>query len=243
MHEEYKGRARKHGLACGTWSTSHSSPSTQLVLVAAENCVWDTLKVHIMTLISLGCLASIVVDEAHLLFKHAKFRPCMDMLEYLGRMATSILLMTATCPRNLEQKLFDKLGRKVYQVLRRSTDRPEITQKMISIRSDDIESVVATNIKSITQQFKEEDRALLFCWSHDECDRMARLLNWKPYHVSVPLENRSEFMKVWKHGVVRGLAATSMLNCCLDYPDHPEMSSIIIRPLVAWPGMVGLDIF
>lgn len=48
---------------------------------------------------------------------------------------------------------------------------------------------------------------------------MARLLGWRPYHSSISTEERSEAMKLWKDGAVFGLAATSMLNCCLDYPN------------------------
>src|SRR6202035_1104005 len=73
-------------------------------------------------------------------------------------------------------------------------------------------------IKAITQEFHHHDRALLFCWSHDECDRMAKYLGWKAYHASVPLDERSQIMKMWVNGEVQGLACTSMLNCCLDYP-------------------------
>ena len=111
MHDEYRSRATKHGLSCETWTCSSSpASSVQLLLVAVESCAWEQLKIHVETLICLGRLARIVVDEAHLLHKHASFRPCVDMLEYFGRMPTSILLMTATCPRNLEQTLFAKLG-------------------------------------------------------------------------------------------------------------------------------------
>lgn len=219
MHDEYKGRAKKYSLSCETWTADRNPPpSTQIILVAVENCVWEQLQAHIATLICLGRLARIVVDEAHLLLKHSSFRPCVDMLKYLGRMPTSILLMTATCPRNLEQQLFAKLGRRVYQVLRRATDRPEIAQKMVAVSSQDMEKTVAANIAAITRQFHGMDRALLFCWSHDECDRMAQLLDWKPYHASIPLDERSRYMKMWVSGEIPGLACTSMLNCCLDYP-------------------------
>jgi hypothetical protein len=186
--------------------------------VAVENCAWDELKVQVETLIRLGRLARIVVDEAHLLLKHSSFRPCVDMLEYCGRMPTSILLMTATCPHGLEQTLFAKLGRTVYQVLRRSIERPEIAQKMVAVASNDMEETVVANIKSITKHFRDHDRALLFCWSHAECDSMAKALGWQPYHASIPLEERAKFMKMWKNGEIQGLACTAMLNCCLDYP-------------------------
>jgi hypothetical protein len=120
----------------------------------------------------------------------------------------------------LEQKLFAKLGRTVYHVLRRSIERPEIAQKMVAVVSNDMEKTVAANITSITAHFHDSERALLFCWSHDECNHMAKILGWKPYHVSIPFEERAKFMNMWKHGEVRGLACTCtvMLDCWPDYP-------------------------
>jgi hypothetical protein len=221
MHEEYKSRAKQHGLTCKTWTSDCDlATAPQLLLVAVENCPWPVLQASITTLIRLGRLARIVVDEAHLLEKHEPFRPCMAMLSFFGTLAISILLMTATYPHSLEKELFEKLGRKVYQVLRRSTDRPEISQAMIPVQADlcDFEEIVAKNVASATRLLKDAERGLLFCNSRDECDRMAKLLGWRPYHSSISIEERSEAMKLWKGGAVVGLVCTSMLNCCLDYP-------------------------
>jgi hypothetical protein len=141
-------------------------------------------------------------------------------LTSFGTLVVSVVLMTATCPSGLEQDLFQKLGRKVYKVLRRSTDRPEISQEMIPIRAgqEDFERTVANDITSVVSFSNAAERALLFCNSRDECNRMAKLLGWKSYHSSVSIEDRSEVMQLWKDGSVQGLACTSMLNCCLDYP-------------------------
>jgi hypothetical protein len=219
MHDEYRGRAMKHGLSFCTWtSASDPSASPQIVLVAIENCMWDQFKAYVATLIRLGRLARIAVDEVHLLLKHESFRPCVNVLEYFGQMPTSMLLSTATCPHHLEKELFAKLGRQVYQVLRCRTDRPEIAHRMITVNSEDMERTVAANIATFTPTFLPDDRALLFCWSREECDRMANLLGWKPYHSSVPLDERSQHKKMWVKGEILGLACTSMLNCCLDYP-------------------------
>ena len=221
MHEEYRSRASQYGISCKTWSSNcEIAIAPQLLLVAVENCSWPDLRVHIYTLIRLGRLARIVVDEAHLLANHESFRPCMGNLSFLGSLAVPIVLMTATCPRSLEMTLFEKLGRKVYHVIRRSTDRPEICQEMIPIQGDpnNFEVVVAKNITSLTSLLKDGERALLYCNSRDECDRMARLLGWQPYHSSISMEDRLEWKKLWKDGGVKGLACTSMLNCCLDFP-------------------------
>jgi superfamily II DNA helicase RecQ len=113
MHNEYRNRAEKHRLSCEAWS-NNGNPTAQVILVAVENCTWEKFKVYVSTLICLGRLARITVDKAHLLLKHASFRPCVEMLEYFGRMPISILLMTATCPHHSEKKLFAKLGWQVY---------------------------------------------------------------------------------------------------------------------------------
>lgn len=222
MHEEYKSRAKRHGLTCETWSNrSDVATAPQLLLVAVETCLWPGLQAHVETLIRLGRLARIVADEAHLLVKHESFRPCMGMLSFFGGLAASLVLMTATCPHHLEKELFQKLGRNMYQVVRRSTDRIEISQEMISIHAcqPELEDAVAKNIISTTASFSDEsERALLFCNSRDESERMAKLLGWKPYHSDVSIEERSHAMQSWKDGAVIGLACTSMLNCCLDYP-------------------------
>lgn len=225
MHEEYIYRAQQYGLTCKTWTSDCDfDTAPQLLLVAIENCSWSHLQAHVKTLIRLGRLARIVVDEAHLLLKHEPFRPCMGMLAFFGTLAVPLVLMTATCPKSLESELFKKLGRTVYQVLRRSTDRPEISQEVIPIqaKTGNFEEIVANNIASATRLLKDTERALLFCNSRDECDRMVQLLpaGWRPYHSSISVEERSEEMKSWKDGaIVFGFAATSMLNCCLDYPN------------------------
>lgn len=221
MHDEYRSRAKQYNITCTTWTGDCDlATAPQLLLVAVENCAWHDLQAHIATLVRLGRLARIVVDEAHLLEKHESFRPCMGMLSFFGKLPVSIVLMTATCPRSLEKVLFAKLGRSIYQVVRRSTDRPEISQEMIPVQADraSFEEQIASKVTSTTRSLSEVERALLFCNSRDECERMAKLLGWDPYHSSVPVDNRAQSMRLWKDGEVPGLVCTSMLNCCLDYP-------------------------
>jgi hypothetical protein len=222
MHEEYKARATSHGLSVETWTFS-SSPHhpPQIVLVATEKCTWDSLVIYVSTLLHKGRLARIVVDEAHLLSKHESFRPCVNFLQFFGALPVAIVLLTATCPPCLEKNLFQKVGREVYRVLRQGTDRPEISQNMDRIvlnGTRELEDVVAEKVLALQIQLVGQERMLLFCLSHQDCDRMAELLRWKSYHSHVSLEDRSAHMMLWKEGSIKGLACTSMLNCCLDYP-------------------------
>ena len=120
----------------------------------------------------------IIVDEAHLLEKHESFRECMKMLSFLGLLAVSLILMTVTCPQDLENLLFQKLGWNMYQVVQQSTDHPEISHEMIPVQAcqDDFEQLVATNVLSTISFSTNVEHALLFCNLHDKSDHMARLL-------------------------------------------------------------------
>jgi superfamily II DNA helicase RecQ len=220
MHDEYWGRASACGLTCETWThDSRATRAPQLLIVAVEYGGLKKLRIYIDTLIRLGALARIVTDEAHLLLKHAEFRECVDLLEHFGQLPTSIVLVTATLPRHLENRLFNKIGRRVYRVLRRPTERPEIAHTMIPLELTglDMEKTVADRIQGLVV-LNESERALLFCLSRVECDRMADLLQWKPYHADIPPATRSQYLKEWRLGKTRGLVCTSLLNCCLDFP-------------------------
>ena len=219
MHK-YKSRAKQSGISCKTWTSDFDfTAAPQLLLVDVEDCSWPDLHAHIQTLIRIGRLARIVVDQVHLFAKHESFKPSLKALSFLGSLPVSIVLVTATWPRSLEKELFEKLGRNVYQVLRRSTDRPKISQAIIPIQvpKGGFEKAVANRIVSVIGMSKDIDRALLFCNSRDECDRMAKRLGWRSYHSSLLSEERSEAMKSWQDGAVIGLVCTSMLGYCLNY--------------------------
>jgi hypothetical protein len=222
MHDEYIERARRYKLSCESWtyrSSVHAPP--QLVLVSVENCTWEPLKSYLGALHRLNQLARVVVDEAHLLIKHEGFRHCMNFLQFIGGIAISIVLMTATCPPSLEKDLFDKIGRTSFRVIRQKTHRPEIRQQFVHLGepSDDeeLQMAVADHIRSFIPGLQIGERMLLFCMSHSECNHMAEVLGWLPYHAHIAPEARTARMEKWKAGEVQGLACTSMLNCCLDY--------------------------
>jgi superfamily II DNA helicase RecQ len=139
------------------------------------------------------------------------------MLKDIRNMPTSIMLMTSTCPPSLEQELFESLGRDVYKVLHRAMDCPEIVQKIVPVDSEDLEMLVAGYISLLVQNFQGQDQALLFCLLPEECDRMAELLGWRPYHESVPIEECSASIRLWMNGTVFRLATMLLLGCSLDY--------------------------
>lgn len=225
MHDEYDERARRHGLSCERWSCNSPrliNQPPQILLVAAEQCMGEAIKCYLRMLHHLSRLARTVIDEAHLLKKHEHFRPCLNLLEFLGSIPVPIIIMTATWPQSLERELFLKIGRSSFRVLRQSTHRPEIQQRLVLIEdakdNQALNASVTSKIQALIPDLDEKDRMLLFCLSHNDCDTMAQSLGWMPYHSHISLEQRAQSMHMWKSGQVQGLACTSMLNCCLDYP-------------------------
>jgi hypothetical protein len=82
-----------------------------------------------------------------------------------------------------------------------------------------IEDAVEKRVSERTQLLKGRERALLFCLSRPECDRMAGKLTWRPYHADISIDDRDAYLQEWRSGKVLGLVCTSMLNCCLDYKE------------------------
>ena len=128
-----------------------------------------------------------------------------------------ITLLPGLFTRSLESQLFGRLDPNSDEVLGRRTDQRQ-AMITIQVRQDDYEETAANRIISATRLCKDSERALLFCQHHDQCDRMARRLGWRPYHSSVSSEDRLQAIKSWKEGAVVGLVSTSILSCCLDYP-------------------------
>ncbi|KAG5223759.1 P-loop containing nucleoside triphosphate hydrolase protein [Salix suchowensis] len=186
-----------------------SDPATapQILLVAAENCAF--FKAYLSCLTHLGRLARIVFDEAHLMLKHASFRPCFLALEFFGSIPAPIVLMTATCTKEMERQLFAMMGRAVFRTLRQPCDRAEIAHSVTEVptsTSSEFEEAVAIQITTAVKELQ------------GTCDRMAELLGWLPYHSSITAQDRSINLRAWREGRIQGLSCTSMLNCCLDYP-------------------------
>jgi superfamily II DNA helicase RecQ len=94
----------------------------------------------------------------------------------------------------------------------------EIAYRMISINFRNIGDEVVDRITEQTHKLCGQEHVLLFCLSHDDCNGMVVRLGWKPYHANTPVEVCAQYMEDWHAGCTIGLVCTSMLNCCLDYP-------------------------
>jgi superfamily II DNA helicase RecQ len=130
-------------------------------------------------------------------------------------------LLEGSFPRSLEDQLFERLVGNIHRVLRQATDQRHISHVVMirfGVRAGDFEEAISNSIVSATRLFNHGERALLFCISRDECDRIARRLGWRPYHSSISGEARLQAMKLWKEGAMVGVVCTSKLHCCLDYP-------------------------
>jgi Helicase conserved C-terminal domain len=217
MQCEYRRRAQQYHITHETWTIdSDVSSPPQILLVAVEAGGWERLQVYIDILYRLCRLARIFVSEAHRLLYDTESRPCIAMLKYFGQTPTPMVLATATLPRSLENQLFRTIGRRLYRVIRRPMEHPEIAHKMIKLNQLDLEDV-ATQIRDFISGPDGQEPSLLLCQTGETCDVMADKLNWKPYHSDIYIANRAHFMEEWLSGKFPGLVCTPTHSCCIDY--------------------------
>jgi len=110
-------------------------------------------------------------------------QPCMVTLEFLGWLAVSIILMTATCTRALERLLFEKAWTEGLPGTSRSTDRPRDRHQLIPVRVDwgNFEEAVAERIISLVHPLTGAERACSFVTLVMSATAWPKLLRWLPY--------------------------------------------------------------
>lgn len=220
MYGDYSLLAKQHRLSCEVWpSVNDSLKSAQILLVAAESFASSDTRTYLMSLSDHSRLGRLVIEEAHLLRTlPSSFNSLIRMLKLLP---SPIVLATATCPQLMERQLFDILDRKAYEVVRCKTDDLKVVHKAVSIASQrlyGIEEPVALQIHFLMKGIKAAERALLFCQTEEERDRMANLLQWRTFQSSMLIEQRKRVLTMWKSGEIAGLVCDTTMDCCLDYP-------------------------
>lgn len=76
---------------------------------------------------------------------------------------------------------------------------------------------ISRDVRALTSTYSHEDRAMIFCRSHDAVKKLAEALGL-PAYTSRTAETNVHTMKVWLDGRENVMVCTSILGCGLDYP-------------------------
>ena len=134
---EMKSRFSRLNLVVEEWTKDRMETDQypNIVVVSAEDAVTDEFKRYLTEIDNLKRLSRIVIDEAHVVVTHRKFRPHLRRLIYTMRtMEVPMILLTATCSPSMEEELRCSLGCMSWTVFRRSINRPNLEYKMVKIR-------------------------------------------------------------------------------------------------------------
>jgi superfamily II DNA helicase RecQ len=135
--------------------------SAQLMFISAEHASMDMVSTFLLQVHLSGRLSRIVVDECHLSVTWSKFRSSVNKLRGLKIYPVPLVLLSATVPPHLEQRLRIHFGSQ-FMTIRKPTVRPEL-QYQVRVAPQQ-----AVMDKIIVQTLWRHDGRILPWWSPTE---------------------------------------------------------------------------
>jgi len=229
--DQVEEECKKAGISCQIWEKEgFSSGKTQVIIVGVEHAILPEFHNVLIQLESTNRLARIVIDECHTLVSQREFRPIIRRLGGLVRCVTSqLVLLTATLPPSLEDKVRVTLGCESLKVIRKVEDRKELKYR-VKILGNEVKTMRDMNrqiqlcIMEVINHWEKGERGLIYCLTRKWAEELTNYLNEKcsrpvcgVYNAKMPKEERKKVLESWKSGDIKFLAATSALGAGLDY--------------------------
>lgn len=239
--EEMLQRCVDVGLSCYIWrnhGTIVGQRMAQVVLVGVENAVTAEFQQFLIRLEQAKKLGRIAIDECHTVLTQREFRPVMRRLTSMIRcVEVPVVLLTATLPVEMEERLQSILGCDGMRVIRQRGERLELRYRVLRVPMEkkrvDLDMEVAKILRGKLTEFGENDRAIVYCLKRRWAEDLAEFLNEElgedvcgTYHAEMELKERREIYSGWKEGEIRCVVATSALGAGIDH------SGVRLEPLI-----------
>jgi RecQ family ATP-dependent DNA helicase len=231
--EDMQKRCQEADLSCYIWRNSGTilkQRMAQVVLVGVENAVTPEFQQFLIRLEQAQRLARIVIDECHSILTQRDFRPMMRRLPGTIRCVNvQLVLLTATLPINMEQKLRSIMGCEHMEVIRKSSERLELKYKVLTLPTgsngrEKLDQKVAQVLRSKFEEFEENDRAIVYCLQRDWAEDLTVFLNAElqeeicgTYHAEMEPGERQQVYQRWREGDMICVVATSALGAGIDH--------------------------
>lgn len=138
LQHDLHNRCLQQGLPSAIWSGQVPPSLVQVVFVHPEAALSPTFGTFLNRLQGLHQLDRTVIDECHVVLnQQAEFRPTLQRLGELSRLAVQMVLLTATLPPRLESLLWTRMffDAKEVVMFRDRTTRANIAYQVISTQS------------------------------------------------------------------------------------------------------------
>ena len=222
LRKEVERRAREGNVSVQVYSESESAclGSADILLASAEHCGSTAFQNHLALLHGGDRLARIVVDECHVAVTATAWRPAMRHLRAVRVRPVPLLLLSATVPSELEEKLREFFNVRP-SVIRSATNRPNMTYAVekgglpMNVRVENLLRALqgATGI--------EPPKSIVFCRYRDDTKKLSEHLvnqgfSSTYYHGQMGETDRIANHNSWVRGADDIMVATGAFGTGVD---------------------------
>ena len=145
------------------------------------------------------------------------YRPVFLHFWKLKIVPVIIVGLTGTLPPQLMQRFFEATDVD-WKVVRTPSVRPELRPSIKRVPQGDMVSAIAVDVQQSVASYGPNDRAMIFCRTKNDAEKMARALNLPVCHSGIAKEDNDQAVSNWKMGRNKVMVSTSLLGSGLDYP-------------------------
>lgn len=166
----------------------------------------------------------VVLDEMHCLSEWGEFRAGYRELasalgEFLRGGGIPLLGLSASFPLSNSRMWMERLVGP-HALVEAPLGRDNLTLRVLPLERGEERWL---RLLEALRDLREPDTALVYCFSRDETDHVARWLRSAgfaavPFHAGIPAEERAERIRSFRAGRLRVVCATSAFGMGIDYP-------------------------
>jgi superfamily II DNA or RNA helicase len=209
LREDMQRRCDELGIKCAAWDWRRPPDDATIVLVTPESAATAGFEVFLSRAQVTKRLDRIVIDECHVALK-TKFRPALRQLDRLTGVGVPMLLLTATLPPMMQERLWEAMGwESKPKLFRQSTVRANLRYSVV----DNTKDVVRKMVES------EAGKVVVYMNSRVAVESMAAKLDARYFHALLAPEVKSQLLADLQSGEVRIVVATGALGVGVDVAD------------------------
>ncbi|KAI6139187.1 hypothetical protein BKA82DRAFT_4365200 [Pisolithus tinctorius] len=197
------------------------SSSTNLILVTADKALTPQWRSALAMLNQSKKVARLIFDEAHIPLMSKDYRMAFQSIHQLRSIPMQLVLLSATLPSWCmeEVKTTFQLVQQT-EVIRQSTDRPELGYHLERVPVHSMARRVAEVLEEEGSLWEERDRALVFVTSIAAGQHLSHMTAYPFYNgdKGTSDKDRRWMYQQWIKGFSKVLIATTAFSAGNDYP-------------------------
>jgi len=227
LRDDLQRRCAELDIQCVAWNNRQPADGASIVLITPESAVRDeTFSTFLNRKQFTGQLDRIVIDECHIaLHDQYDFRKSMTQLGQLVRYRAPMLLLTATMPREDEERLCQRMYFPPSTVhwIRARTSRHNIAYRVVRIarpqehgRRGDVGAAIMAWIEQEIPRYSP-GKVVVYANSRHQTEQVAEALGCGAYHSHTI--DRAGMLSTFRQTPSGVIVATSALGMGIDIPD------------------------